>query len=73
LELLCDLFLPVVHITVEEHDTWQEAFSHTDIDATRRKFLSKNKYNYLQHHFVHNYKFSLSNKNSGMPGKITVK
>jgi len=37
------------------------------------KFLSKNKCNYLQHHFIHNYKFSMSNKNNGMPGKITVK
>ena len=34
-----------------------------DIDVTRSKFLSKNKCNYLQHHSVHNYKFSNSNKN----------
>jgi len=26
-----------------------------DVDATRSRFLSKNKCNYLQHHFVHNY------------------
>jgi len=33
-----------------------------DIDATRSKFLSKNKCNYLQHHSLRNYKFSMSNK-----------
>jgi len=33
LELLCDLFLPVVQSqTVEEHDTWQHAFA--DIDSS---------------------------------------
>ena len=44
-----------------------------NIDAMTSKFLSKNKCNYLQHHFIHNYKFSMSNKNNGMPEKITVK
>ena len=44
-----------------------------DIDATMSKFLSKNKGNYLQHHFVHNYKFSMSSINNGMRGNITVK
>ena len=44
-----------------------------NIDAMMSKFLSKNKCNYLQHHFIYNYKFSVSNKNNGMPGKITVK
>jgi len=44
-----------------------------DIDAMRCKFLSKNKCNYLQHHFVQsvrNYKLSMNNKNNGMPGKL---
>ena len=31
MESLCDLFLPVVQSqAVEEHDTWQHAFSETD-------------------------------------------
>ena len=42
-----------------------------DIDATMSKFLSKNKGNYLQHHFVHNY--SMSSINNGMRGNITAK
>jgi len=44
-----------------------------DIDATRSKFLSKNKCSYLQHHSIHNYKFSMNNKSNGISGKITVK
>ena len=31
-----------------------------DNDATTIKFLNKNKCNYLQHHTVHNYKFSIN-------------
>ena len=44
-----------------------------DIDVTSSKFLSKNKGNYLQRHFVHNYKFSMSNENNRIQGKLTVK
>ena len=39
----------------------------------KSKFLSKNKCNYLQRHAMHNYTFSVSNKNNGMRGEITVK
>ena len=42
--------------------------SRRNIDVTS-KFLSKNKCNYLQHHTIHNYKFSMNNKNNRMLGK----
>ena len=40
------------------------------IVATTSKYLNKNKCSYLEYHFFHSNKFSMSNKNNGMLGKI---